>query len=394
VSPWNQTERVTAVIVYVLSLLLFALVIAVVTQHRLAINSDPFNVKMVEVANFSRFHRLPRGLRDKLSTFFESMYTNTSVVQDEELLAKMSPSLQDQVWAHILAATVKRIRLFTDLNVGTGGKAAAFFGETRGFQIGVYQALAYVTYSASDVILQKGAAANTLFFLRSGSVYATSADTKKTHLYSLSEVGQLFGESCLLEPAMTEQVDFVAQSRCGLFGLAKADLLQLVSDHLVPAHRIKLAKDVLKEIVRKAELHVTSLRSLISEASAINDEDRQLDIEDEIEPLEANLKELKAQTAQEAMPSLGGGEVEEEFDLDTSPPPKDASSLKIEAARIARSNTRKDRQMAATGNQAGGSTEGVESRVAELETTVKAMMELLQKVSASQQEIAAALKAK
>lgn len=49
------------------------------------------------MANFSRFHRLPRGLQDKLTTFFEAMYSNTSTINDSDLLDRMTPSLQDQV---------------------------------------------------------------------------------------------------------------------------------------------------------------------------------------------------------------------------------------------------------------------------------------------------------
>ena len=69
----RATDRIVAVILYVLAALLFALVIATVTQQRLSYANDPYNVRMGEVNSFCLFHRVPRGLQDKLTSYFESM---------------------------------------------------------------------------------------------------------------------------------------------------------------------------------------------------------------------------------------------------------------------------------------------------------------------------------
>jgi len=378
VEPANFAERVTAIIVYVLSALLFALVVAVVTQQRLAYANDAFNLKMGEVSNFCRFHRVPRGLQDKLQQFFEAMYTNTSVVTDEELIFKMTPSLQEQVWTHILASTVKKIALFDNLKVNTGGKAAAFFGETRGFHIGVYQALAYVTYSPKESIIPKGTIADTLFFVRRGEVHAATPGASKRYLYSISDLGAFFGERCLLEPPEAENVDFDARARCDIFCLAKSDLLQLVAHHLVPAHRQKLATDVFAEITRKADVHVSALKAIAADAT---DEDAVDDFADEIEPLEAGLKELKETNAREAMPSLGGGEVDDD-NLDASNSGHgSATSLKVQGARM---GMKSSAGVAAGAEGSWGasnrSAKSVETKITELGDSVKAMEAMLQKV--------------
>ena len=104
-APANHAERVVSVVFYVLSGLAFALVrrkrprtpavrraaewpafesvlwrkiIAVVTTERIAYTSDPYNQKMAEVGSFCRFHRVPRGLQEKLHAYFESMCTRPS----------------------------------------------------------------------------------------------------------------------------------------------------------------------------------------------------------------------------------------------------------------------------------------------------------------------------
>lgn len=183
--------------------------------------------------------------------------------------------------------------------------------------MGLYQSLAYVTYSPSEPILKKGTDASIIFFLRKGEVHTVSADKRKTHLYSIAEVGLValslaraltrfshahththfpnfctirfhfffhpqdgayFGERCLLEPPMEEDVHYVAKSRCDFFCLPKAELLHLVAEHLVPAHRVQLAQDVFKEVVRKVEQHMSSLRLLSAEAAAMLQKDRKEEV--------------------------------------------------------------------------------------------------------------------
>jgi potassium voltage-gated channel Eag-related subfamily H protein 2/potassium voltage-gated channel Eag-related subfamily H protein 7 len=111
VLPENPAERVVSAVLYIAGALLFAFIVAVVTQQRLSYVNDPLHMRMSEVSNFSRFHRLPRGLNEKLTDFFQSMYSNTSVVRDEEILSKMTPTLQDQVRASARALCQPRARV-------------------------------------------------------------------------------------------------------------------------------------------------------------------------------------------------------------------------------------------------------------------------------------------
>ena len=257
------------------------------------------------------------------------------------------------------------------------------------------QALAYVTYSPGESILAKGSSNSTLFFLRTGSVYACGE--YHTHLYKLGTEGSFFGERCLLEPAEVEACDFDARSRVDIFCLAKADLLQLVHEHLVPQHRVQLANSLLAEILRKASLHVSSLRALASEAAAMGDAKRKSEIDEILGPLEEKLSSLEEQTIEDAMPSIGGDEIEEDFGVDASAPHKGDANIKVEAARLARTTSRQRSRTTLNGSpgaEAGAPASGessVEASVAELRTSVQAMSERLEQVVANQYELAAKL---
>jgi hypothetical protein len=72
--------------------------------------------------------------------------------------------------------------------------------------MGVYNALAYITYSPSERILTKGEDANTLFFLRKGEVVASSTAPRR-RLYAMAEVGTYFGERCLFDVDNASQLD-------------------------------------------------------------------------------------------------------------------------------------------------------------------------------------------
>jgi len=380
VTPINHAERIVTVICYVLSGLAFAFIIAVVTTERIRVANDPYRQKMAEVGSFCRFHRVPRGLQEKLHTYFESMFTNTSVVQDDELIVKMTPALQDQVWSHILASTVQTIELFNGLTVATGGKAAKMFGETRKFHVGIYESLSYVTYSPSERILHKGVAADTLFFLRRGEIYAVAEQQRR--LYSIGEVGAFVGERCLLDMAEGEDVDFDARTRCDIFCLSKSDLLHQAHLHLVPKQRVKLAEGVLAEVIRKAEMHIASLRLLDGDDAADA-------LADELTPLEASLEELQSQSAHECLSALA--DAEQDADGNGGPSKQANASLKVQAARMGDSTTTGPASTAG-GEGGGGKTAGgagLEAKVAELDESVKGMLELLQQVASSQAEIKA-----
>jgi hypothetical protein len=59
----------------------------------------------------------------------------------------------------------------------------------------------------------------------------------------------------MLEPAESEFVDFDARSRCDMLALNRSDLIKAIADHLVPAHRLKMATDLFNETVRRHALH-------------------------------------------------------------------------------------------------------------------------------------------
>jgi len=294
----NHIERMAALIISVMATLLFALIVAVVTQQFFAFVNDPFKVSMAEVDKFCRFHRVPRGLHEKTTAFFEAVFTHTPIDREPELLAKMTPTLQEHMWTHLLATTIKQCTLLAKVAESEGsGKLGKMFGDPRAFHIGVYKALRYVTYAPREMILIKDQPNDTLLFLRKGEVHAS---VKGRYLFSLTQVGASCGERCLLEPQEGELIDYDARFRCDLLALNRAQLLATVAEHLVPAHRLKLATDIFGEMLRKGEQTRTALKGVIAGAHA-SDKHGLLDVLNEIGGKMDALKETHAKDALHAI---------------------------------------------------------------------------------------------
>jgi len=120
----------------------------------------------------------------------------------------------------------------------------------------------------------------------------------------MAQLGAYCGERCLLEPPEPETADFEARTRCDIFCIVKADLIQLCAEQLVPAHRSKLATDLMDEMVRKADMQLEALRGIVSEGMGTAKEKDEL--ERELEELEEKYEELQNKTAAEALPMIYG----------------------------------------------------------------------------------------
>jgi len=285
----------------VFAMLLFALIVAVVTQQVLAYVNDPYSQRMTEVAKFCRFHHVPRGLHEKASAYFEMLYARTPLAKDRDFLAQMTPTLQRQMWDHLLSTTIHQIKILAKVAHGAGGgKLGRMFGDPRLFHIGVYQRLNYMTYAPHETILSahEGAHEEALRFLRRGEAHAITARGQRA--YSLFQVGDVFGERCLLDPPQPEATEFRARTRCDVLSLSKAALLAVVAEHLVPAHRAKLTTDLYAEMARKAELLVAALRNAAADEMAEGRDET----ERALEEAETQLETLKAGEATEALASI------------------------------------------------------------------------------------------
>ena len=307
VQPENHLERLVALVLYVVAVLLNALIVAVVTQHVIAYASDPFNTRMAEVESFCRFHRVSRGLREKTRAFFEATYTNPPIEYHTDLIDRMTPNLAEQMWTHLLATSIKRIDIFAkiaDGPSGGGGKLGKMFADARSFHIAVYRALKYVTYGSGERLITQGEmderVHDKVFFLRRGEIVACSG---KHQLFSLAEIGTYCGERCLLDPPEAERTDFEARSRCDIFSLSRTDLINLCAEQLVPAHRLKLTGDLHAEMVRKLQQVVVSLK-MVAWMIKNKDSDEADDIRDEIEETAAVLKQLRKSPPEEALSIL------------------------------------------------------------------------------------------
>lgn len=87
-----------------------AYIIAVVTDQLREYVADPFNTAMDNVMKFTRFHAIPRegndSLGERIKEFYTSFYASRSMVDDKEIVGKLTPSLRHEVMNQLLANSV------------------------------------------------------------------------------------------------------------------------------------------------------------------------------------------------------------------------------------------------------------------------------------------------
>ena len=111
-----------------------------------------------EYVNYRRF---PRGLAARIRNFYEHFASNTCPFDENGILTKLTPRLQEEAVNFLLADTIQCVPLIADLR--------------DSMRMAIFNKLVPCTYSGREVIFHKGDVADELMFLIDGVVKAIYA---------------------------------------------------------------------------------------------------------------------------------------------------------------------------------------------------------------------------
>jgi len=265
----SMPDRILSIVVYLLATLFFAYIIAVVTDQLQEYINDPRNKAMGELQLFCRFHGVteaPNNLELRLRSYFANYYQNRSMIDDAGMIAKLTPSLKDEVMDHLLFKTVRICPLLHPPDVEEE--------RVQKFQEAIYDVIVPVSFEAKDLILSKNAHSEDLYFLRRGQVNAVfsraSGFSLEHTLFPISQVGAFFGEQCLLGEA--SEVNFMAACRTDVLCVPRDVLVDAAKEFLDDEMRLMFAEAVWADILHKALRRLWGMRIAFAEMVEENNE--------------------------------------------------------------------------------------------------------------------------
>ena len=261
VTPESMSDRIVSIFVYLLATLFFAYILAVVDDQLDEVVNDPRARKLGELQTFCRFHKFgeaPNGLEKRLRHYYTNYYQSRSMVDEDDLIHKLTPSLRDEVMDHLLKSTVRLCPLLHPPGIDED--------RVQTFQEEIYTSIRPVAYEAKEVVLMKNVRSSDLFFLNRGQVNAVLAGSTlslERTLFPITQVGSFFGEQCLLGEA--SEVNFLAATRTDVLCVPQAKLIEAANAHLDDNMRLLLAESIWDDIRRKAMLRVWGMRIAFAE---------------------------------------------------------------------------------------------------------------------------------
>ena len=247
ITPVTMLERYYTVFAMLIATMMFGYMMSTIGSMMMQMDRESAlkQDRMDAVKEWMTSRNMPRKLFVRVRTYYEYYYSKKSLFDEEQILAGLTPALQQEVTTILLRDSLGHLPLFALLGVE--------------FQRWVYPRLKPLTYVNLDVIYKRGDISKDIYFLRKGTVDVLAAGLDTKTLYRLNQ-GQYFGEE-----ALTHQ-----RRGCSVLSNGWTEIWSLSSDVLdetmakFPDLTSKLDTFVVGELDRKARLYTLAYRILIS----------------------------------------------------------------------------------------------------------------------------------
>ncbi|KAH8043887.1 voltage-gated potassium channel [Aureococcus anophagefferens] len=149
--------------------------------------------------------------RRRVRRFFKQFYADHSAIDDQYILERLSPVLQEAISTYLLHDYILEHSLFNELPEGSLWKIMLIVRN--------------MTFETGAIIVQKGEINVTLFILHTGEVVMEVGEQRRT-----LDAGDSFGELCLLGVNSESEVTVTALSRAKFFYIRRDAFLEAFSN--------------------------------------------------------------------------------------------------------------------------------------------------------------------
>ncbi len=183
ITPVTPLQKGYAICVMLLGAGVYAFLIGNIAS--LVSNLDPLRAAHVQqqerLGAFLHRRELPRPLRDRVQAYFDYLWEQRLVVDEDATLAELSPVLREEVALHLRRDLVRNVPLFRD--------------ASDGFVREVALTMQSFVCLPGDVIVRAGDRGHEMYVLARGEVEATGPDGR---VMGTLHAGDFFGEIALV----------------------------------------------------------------------------------------------------------------------------------------------------------------------------------------------------
>ncbi|CAF1102743.1 unnamed protein product [Adineta steineri] len=213
VSPNTNMEKIFSIFVMLIGSLMYASIFGNVSAiiQRLYSGTARYQIQMLRVKEFIRFHQIPNPLRQRLEDYFNHAWNYTNGIDMNMVLKGFPECLQADICLHLNSQLLKNCPAFKDASEGC----------LRTFSMKLKTTHA----PPGDIITHRGDILTSIYFISRGSIEILKDD----NVVAILSKDDILGENPLLysEPGKSA-FNVRALTYCDLHKILRDDLLEVI----------------------------------------------------------------------------------------------------------------------------------------------------------------------
>ncbi|CAF4773252.1 unnamed protein product [Rotaria sp. Silwood1] len=213
VSPNTNLEKIFSIFVMLIGSLMYASIFGNVSAiiQRLYSGTARYQIQMLRVKEFIRFHQIPNPLRQRLEDYFNHAWNYTNGIDMNMVLKGFPECLQADICLHLNSVLLKNCPAFKDASEGC----------LRTFSMKLKTTHA----PPGDIITHRGDILTSLYFISRGSIEILKDD----NVVAILSKDDILGENPVLynEPGKSAY-NVRALTYCDLHKILRDDLLEVI----------------------------------------------------------------------------------------------------------------------------------------------------------------------
>ena len=216
ITPAGDMERIFAIFGMLMGVSFYSYIIASVSSMVSSVDSKNavYFEKMDQLASWMEHYDIEPALKRRVRRFFKQYYTYHSAIEDEYIMEKLSPPLQEAISIYLLHDFILEHQLFTDLPEGSLWKVMLIVRSC--------------TFDAGARVVEAGDANVSMFIFKSGAAARDFEDDQKSPDEDLDE-GDSFGELCLLGCSNESDITVKCEAKSDFFYIRRDAFLDAFS---------------------------------------------------------------------------------------------------------------------------------------------------------------------
>ncbi|CAM4759826.1 unnamed protein product [Rotaria magnacalcarata] len=213
VSPNTNSEKSFSIIIMLVGSLMYASIFGNVSAiiQRLYSGTARYQIQMLRVKEFIRFHQIPNPLRQRLEDYFNHAWNYTNGIDMNMVLKGFPECLQADICLHLNSQLLKNCPAFKDASDGCLRTFSMKFKTTHA--------------PPGDIITHRGDILTSLYFISRGSIEILKDD----NVVAILSKDDILGENPVLysEPGKSAY-NVRALTYCDLHKILRDDLLEVI----------------------------------------------------------------------------------------------------------------------------------------------------------------------